>query len=234
MSHSSPRVAFRHKLLAYTSASAAALVTTQAAKAQSILNITAGDFGSGSISLSTYAKSASFTVDGTHVFLNWQHLNSPGSQAVHVSGSGAAGLRFMAASRSGSSSFQTVQNLAKGAAIDGANDNVGQLAWARTGRFFPGANATKTGYVGFQKGAYRGWFGVKLHANGSGRIDSVAFYDKNGDGIYGAVTTAASLNVGDVGTRSIPEPANVAAGIGLLALGAAGLREHRRRKQTAA
>lgn len=107
-----------------------------------------------------------------------------------------------------------------------------------TGSFRPnGNNATKTGYLGFRYGAshtYYGWLRVKVINDGSNFPMEVTLADKNGDGIYGAFGLASdNIKAGEI--ASVPEPSIAGiSGLGLLALGAVGVRELRRRQSKAA
>lgn len=146
-----------------------------------------------------------------------------------------------------------VQNLGFGATIAGASHfGTGLLARKSafftaagghytSGLFLPGSTfygqiqAAKTGYVGFKTGSYYGWLRVKVvDAKNSLLPAEVTLADKNGDGIYGAIGLASDhIKAGEV--APVPEPSLAAlGGLGLLALGAAGLRELRRRRQQAA
>jgi len=61
----------------------------------------------------------------------------------------------------------------------------------------------------------------------------VTLVDTNTPGIYGAFALAGDgITAGEV--SAIPEPSSVASGLGLLALGAVGVREMRRRRKVAA
>lgn len=108
-------------------------------------------------------------------------------------------------------------------------------------------NAGATGYVGFRRASfvstsdsghpgshyYYGWLRVKVTADGNGRLNGIMFV-ADANGVFGAYNSAkdGAINVGDV--AAIPEPSSAVAGLGLLALGAAGVREFRRRRQAAA
>ncbi len=93
------------------------------------------------------------------------------------------------------------------------------------------------GYLGFRVRKsvghyYFGWMKVVASGNGDGRPVSLALV-ANGSGVYGAYnsTLDGPVNVGQF--TAIPEPSGVAAGLALFALGAVGVREHRRRKRAA-
>lgn len=100
------------------------------------------------------------------------------------------------------------------------------------GNFFPtGANAQKSGYIGFetrQHGDY-GWLKIQVTNDGGGKPSTISFVVAS-DGLYGQIGDSSTITNGS----AIPEPANVASGLGLLALGAAGVREMRRRRTVAA
>lgn len=94
---------------------------------------------------------------------------------------------------------------------------------------------TRSGYVAFQTGSYYGWLKIKVDSDSNGAPSHISLVD-NGDGIYGAYdkisdTLADNFTVGAI---AAPEPSLAAiGGLGLLAFGAAGVRELRRRKAAA-
>jgi hypothetical protein len=108
------------------------------------------------------------------------------------------------------------------------------------GDFAPaGPDATATGYVAFKTNlrsqTYYGWLHVKVSNNASGVPAEVSLISKNGDpGVFGAFSLASdNLTAGETALAA-PEPSVAAIdGLGLLALGAAGVRELRRRKAAA-
>ena len=111
----------------------------------------------------------------------------------------------------------------------------------RAGGFAPvGPNAHVSGYIGLRANGYDGWLKVKVTNNAEGVPTSLEFV-KASDGLYGEVgdSNAASYAfygvIGDSLTTpsAIPEPASVPGGLSLLALGAAGVREMRRRRKLA-
>jgi hypothetical protein len=118
-----------------------------------------------------------------------------------------------------------------------------------TGHFRPATNAglvvpnaTRTGYLGFrigQVGEYGvvgpfqyGWLHIRVGADGDGRPKTISLV-ADGNNYVGAYAGVGQGIVAGSFT-AIPEPASVATGLALFALGAAGVREHRRRKQAAA
>lgn len=113
--------------------------------------------------------------------------------------------------------------------------------YAEFGQFMPqGANAAVSGYVGFRavnhlgtgSKTYYGWLHVKVANDGSGFPYEVALMDQNGNGVYGAFGLASDhIKAGEV--APIPEPSvEMLGGLGLLALGAEGVREMRRRRKS--
>ena len=107
------------------------------------------------------------------------------------------------------------------------------------GKFLPPDNGVGavTGYVGFkvQQNAhtYYGWLRIQVEDDGNSLPDKISFLAKSGDpGIYGAYGLANSgITAGEI--SSVPEPSIAAlGGLSLLALGARGVREMRRRKNS--
>jgi hypothetical protein len=102
------------------------------------------------------------------------------------------------------------------------------------GSFVPsGPNATATGYVGFKSNwrghTYFGWLRIKVTDSATGYPDAITLIDKNGDGIFGAFGLSSdSIKAGQT-ALAVPEPS--IGGLCLLALGAAGVRELRRRRK---
>jgi len=93
----------------------------------------------------------------------------------------------------------------------------------------------QSGYIAFQTGSYYGWLKVKVGLDSNGVPDQISLVD-NGDGIIGAFdkTSEVSADGFNVGVTEAPEPSIAAiGGLGLLAFGAAGVREWRRRKAAA-
>lgn len=226
------RAAFRGKLLAYTSVSAAALAIASKAEAQPVNTITLGSFSGGSLSGGSFGSpgtSGSFMVNGQPISLQLTATGAPHSYGVWSATVVGGGAMFDLGAGGNPA------NLAYGAAMGnfGANNLLGRETFAYrldlvAGNFINTQNGGfKTGYLAFKVGSYQGWVGISM-GRGNRYINSVNFYDKNGDGIYGAFSTR------DITVGYVPEPSTVALGLGLLALGAAGVREHRRRKQVAA
>lgn len=106
---------------------------------------------------------------------------------------------------------------------------------SKQNQFLPVADGKATGYVGFEQKksghTYYGWLRVSVTADANDKPDSVSLVAKAGDpGIYGAYGLASDdITAGQI--AAVPEPSlAVLGGLGLLALGAAGVREMRRRK----
>jgi hypothetical protein len=103
------------------------------------------------------------------------------------------------------------------------------------GAFQPG---NQTGYIGFRHAAnnlsYNGWLRVGVTFDQSGIPTAISLLAKEGEpDVYGAWSTG-EIHGGEIAASAVPEPAQVATGLGLLALGAAGVREFRRRRKEAA
>jgi len=103
---------------------------------------------------------------------------------------------------------------------------------------FGGVNGnfiSRSGYIAFQSGSYYGWLKVKVGLDSNGVPDKISLVD-NGDGIVGAFDKSSDVSADgfNVGITAVPEPSVATiGGLGLLALGAAGVREWRRRKAAA-
>ncbi|HWA85909.1 MAG TPA: hypothetical protein VG710_06785 [Opitutus sp.] len=163
--------------------------------------------------------------------------------------------------RSGSNTTRSVANLARHATVSKANFRNGgsnrifgthfstfsgypRLGGQHaTGKFIAPANGHVTGYLGFKIGGanyYYGWLRVQVGADANGRPQSLTLEPVNGpDSPIGAYILSSDPNAslfgaGDYNASAIPEPANVAAGLALFALGAVGVRELRKRRQAAA
>ncbi len=109
------------------------------------------------------------------------------------------------------------------------------------GNFQPtaaGAGGRASGYIGFRvqvTGGYNyGWLHVQVGKDANGRPAFIGITPgPNTGGIAGAYNSALNGAM-TAGATAIPEPASVATGLALFALGAVGVREHRRRKLAAA
>lgn len=133
----------------------------------------------------------------------------------------------------------SVNRLSKGAAFSGLKFyNTHQVLASRPTGNAPirGLFASNSGYIAFKDGSYYGWLKVRVGKNTGGAPDAISFLT-NGNGDFGALdkTSNSGADGFTVGTVApVPEPsAFTIAGLGLLALGAQGLRELRRRRQTA-
>jgi len=250
------RQSFEPRLRAYSTLSAAALATAGAAAVSTasgqIVNFDSAFFG---------GTFPTVTVPGGPGYAtNRFGINPPGFtgspivlQAVHFSfASGSFHVSYrsavLKASRgsialigSGSFSRPKAKKFNRGDPINGApfwSPVGGLVAKHSSGNFLTGNFQTNVpGYAGFRlsKNAhyYYGW--LRVDVNGSGTPNSLQLVDTGTPGIAGAFNTSPSGAITAGQTASaIPEPANVAAGLGLLALGAAGVREMRRRRTVAA
>lgn len=130
---------------------------------------------------------------------------------------------------------QSPINLALGDPFNGfgANNQLGTLIRTSAGGIGDG-NFTygAPGYLGFRANVGTqtvvGWLRIGIGLSGLSGLTPVSFnVIADSDGIVGAFAPLAEgINAGDVATP-IPEPAAAAFGLGLLALGAAGLRRRR-------
>jgi len=177
----------------------------------------------------------------TFALVNW---NFPASGSIAAVKSGYARLGYgtghptqFAMSGTGPYATPLAKKFAFGAALEG-NDFAGNAVAGHNGsqifgHIVPtGANATATGYVGFKKVAaghtYYGWLRMQLTNDAAGLIHKIDFLQDAGS--YGAYALKGDgLTIG-----AVPEPSVAAlTGLGLLALGAAGVREMRRRQAAA-
>lgn len=138
-------------------------------------------------------------------------------------------------------SGNVLRTYAKGVAIAGGHGGYSALALRTFAQNSSGGGLTygqrngpaiatgRNAYIGFSfihGQHYYGWLRVRLDVDENGRAISFGFVPV--DGIVGAYALAGvNLAAGD--TAPVPEPANIALGLGLMALGAVGVREHRRR-----
>lgn len=144
--------------------------------------------------------------------------------------------------------FTLALNLAEGDPLDGRQFAIedGLLARkkddAHSGQFFPpGSGAAKTGYVGIRfslNGTINyGWLRMRVNNSQFGYPSQVYMLPKAGSiTIFGAFDSKANIEADGfkVGSVAVPEPSVATlTGLGLLAMGAAGLREMRRRKAAA-
>ncbi len=92
-----------------------------------------------------------------------------------------------------------------------------------------------TGYLAFKAKqnalTYYGWMRVKVTQDGNRNPNSISFVE-NGSGYFGAYmsTNDPNFSTFKAGVVAVPEPTTV--GLGLLALGALGVRELRRRRSS--
>lgn len=249
----SGRSRFNTKLSAYSAAAGAALLAAPAAHA-TIQNITEFSLNGGSSYSATPPSVAGFSTAnflaataGLIVGLKSGFINVNTQQGrsfaytVHMEVGGAVVGHI-----AGAGDF--ISNLALGVQIPGKNfagENINlalrssfpSLGANSNGHFLPhGANAHDTGYVGFktiQRGhTYYGWVRVEVSNNANGNPDAVKLVAKNGDpGVYGAFGLAGDgITAGEI--AAVPEPSTLAiGGLALLALGARGVKEMRRRRQ---
>lgn len=125
-----------------------------------------------------------------------------------------------------------------------ANAAFASIGGNDAGNFLPAANGAVTGYIALKNDVLGtddvyGWLRVQVRANANGYPVSIKLVESQANpGVFGAYNTKSSIAADDfkIGTvNPIPEPSVVAlSGLGLLALGAAGVREMRRRRSAAA
>ena len=237
---------FNSKLLAYSATAGAALLLAPAAHAQTF-NLTLFQENHGGFTSSPPAPSGgrfSFWAATSalsrvfHGYVFGRHSSNAHYFGIHFAGfygdklgqSGGNGfLDFKFASHAviahGAPSFGTHGG------IIALRTSVAYLPGQNLGFFLPaGAGAHKSGYIGFKtvNNDY-GWLKIQVTNDGSGKPSTISFVEAS-DGLYGQIGDSSTITNGS----AIPEPANVASGLGLLALGAAGVREMRRRRTVAA
>jgi len=230
---------FNRKLLGYSATAGAALLLAPSSEAQSGNSIVSFQLNSGgfSASPSTLGIGANnFTVatgGGAHF---------GGDIIVHTRFGGAdAAVYFRSAGQGamaqhgGSSSVDRLVADSHVAAKTAFGGDV-NIAHRSTGGannfpFAPAAGAGQhaTGYIGFKTaGNQYGWLKIQVMNNGRG-VPTIVNFEQGTDGLYGQIGDSTVVTDG---VSAIPEPASVASGLGLLALGAAGVREMRRRRAT--
>jgi hypothetical protein len=208
------------RLVAYSATATAAILIVPAAKA-TIQNITIADVSSngvagaipvltsGTLSFGAGPLNASFTgFLGNYAELVGNFAINGGGHVIHFAGNNNTQIEGLNFPNGGRHAFYTT---------------VGPV------------NGAITGYVGFktQKNAqtYYGWLRVQENFGTNGAPTTLKLID-NGNGIFGAYgTTSDNVWVGQI--VATPEPSVAAlGGLALLACGAAGVREMRRRRQT--
>lgn len=242
----SPRSeAFNHRLHGYSTIGAAALATavvagSNAANAQTITNVTAGTLG-GTLPMATPGHMATFTINGNQFVFDVRSYNHQWSA---YSASHSGGAQIEAAGRILNPG--AAHGFAKSATIGPGHFNSvgspGRLASSHSGgasgMIAPvGGNGQATGYVGIRlfnnATHYYGWLRVKVTNDGRGYLHSISLL-ADGNGVAGAFAAVpnSSILAGQEAT-AVPEPAMVAGGLALFALGAVGVRELRRRRSVA-
>jgi hypothetical protein len=247
------------RLRAYSSASVAALATTavalgaaatasgQIVNITSVSGVTAETWtGNGS---GTHAGVFSFDVGGNAAKFGFQigyfASNHTGVARLQVA-SNLASIRHLNLATVGGASQYALTKFGLDAVIAAPFYNGGYFMTAlktqggagtfARGQFHAAIGAPATGYVGFRmkNGTHAsydyGWLRLKVTVGSNGRADSISVIPLADTGIYGAYQTGG-INAGQ--TAAVPEPTNLT-GLALLALGAVGVREARRRRKQAA
>jgi hypothetical protein len=232
---------FNSKLAAYSATATAALLAAPAADAQGTIHNITGS--TASYNLATGINNF-FAINAGPFHGSFSGRIEGGSNLNFNTATGVVGIKgsakgFIAKTHVGA--YSDVINFGAGEHIAGNFGNAAVLATAgsgggRGGAFAPGINGAKTGYVGFKAGShgsYYGWLRVKVSGNNNGVADQVSLLAVNG--IIGAYDNVSDPNFSSFKAGSIvptPEPATAAlGGLGLLALGAQGVRELRRRRK---
>jgi hypothetical protein len=227
---------FSIRLSAYSAAAVAALSAVPAAEAD-VQYITAADVSATSISFPVSHSQGGppvqldFTAGPFHGALYGLNVSFHGP--FSASTGGAAGIIGKIAH----ASFFASQ-LAPGAAFAGRAFTGGPIGSKHFmvidnfGGHFAGTH--KSGYVAFKTGSYYGWLKVKVGFDAAhGWADQLSLVS-NGNGVFGAFDKISSTAADNftVGTAATPEPSTLAlGGLALLAMGAEGVREQRRRKK---
>jgi len=234
---------FNQKLLGYSATAGAALLLAPASHAQTLnieyfnvfpfapggpptFTVTSASFNLGVRERRFGAWSAGHSPIFTALFLQSNNPVTGGNLRFHVDGSGVE-ERSHAALLLGNNSRIAGAGLLGSLVTVAGYFRPGHAAY---GNFLPiGPNAHASGYIGFKIATNEyGWLRIKVTNDAYGAPITVAVVAAQ-DGLLG--------QVGDSSLRTpsaIPEPADVASGLGLLALGAAGVRELRRRRAVAA
>jgi hypothetical protein len=220
-------VALGPRLAAYSTTALAALALAPAAHA-TVIDIT--DFSVNSGSATTTPPS--LTLVGSHATLHFQAgANGPFSRAFVMSKH--HGIAFAGITGGVATSFGEVKLLHTNSVL-----NV-QVFYSPTHHGHGSHHAVfttdgpKTGYIGLKTQAnghtYYGWLRVKV----TDESNSVALVPSaDNSSVFGAYDISTDPNIGNftAGEVAVPEPGEAAVGLGLLAFGAAGVREMRRRR----
>jgi len=231
------------KWTAYSATAGAAMLSAASVDA-AVTNIT--NFTVSGTSTTSVSLTVSNSTNGLHFTAGPAHLYFTAENSFSRGGAQLAGdaNNLIAASYNGH--FFTALKLTLGDALAGrtvftnfaALGNKGSFLGS-AGAFVPsGPNAAVTGYVEFKAingtKAYLGWLRVREENSAGGFPFRVSLVGKAGNPtIFGAYDLASSAAADNffAGTVAVPEPSVTAlSGLGLLALGAAGVREMRRRK----
>jgi hypothetical protein len=240
--------AFNTQLAAYSATAVASLVALPAAQA-TIQNITSFTFGGSSttnVSVNfqnafkfdpLVAGPAQFSIGGT----NFKLRNTSSGAAHFIHGAfphNATGemLKLALGAPLTGRTFHTTGRFAfvRKTTQDGFPQTNKVGSWAT---FAP--NGHETGYAEFKAvngtKVYYGWVRARVQNSGNGLPDQVSLVSKSGTpSVFGAYDLAGNVasdgfTAGTI--ASVPEPSDQAlTGLGLLALGAAGVRELRRRR----
>mgnify|MGYP001549996691 CR=1 FL=1 len=198
-------------------------------------------------SLYFWGRQSAHSTHGSHVY----KFNGIGI------GAKVGGQDYVAAGEivSGAYSFHPLTKISDGAPVAGLNFFQGgnggpnmPYAFSATahtstahatplgGNFKPaGSHTPAVGYIGFKQvngtHTYYGWLRISVSETSQNQPLSISLVD-NGDGIYGAFGLRTDgIKAGETASP-VPEPSVAAiGGLGLLALGAAGVRELRRRRK---
>lgn len=250
--------ALANRLAAYSASAAAALALAPGAEAQ-VTNLTSFTVAQGS-STSTVAPSLSIPSNGAtsllfdipaahglvfHAGLKGSRTNNVGSGNSTHGGlasfvDGGAGTN--PGNVQAASSKLTLGAKIKGLPFDPPAGSAllamvrksvvnGSPGASTSGSFVPAKGKANTGYLGFKAKedghTYYGWLRVRVNGDSNGAPDQVSLVSING--IFGAYAPDADSII--AGELAVPEPSATAlTGLGLLAVGAAGVREMRRRK----
>lgn len=253
MEKKSRQSTFAGKLAAYSATAGAALLSASGAQA-AVTNITSADFTFTGGNTNTLPPAISLPGGANESFLaaffplKFTAVQGAATYATLASGvvvRNAAGFSVEGSGNHNLFNLNANASIKGGQFIPGGRAFLHGASVGTSGAFLPArvSGATANGYVGL-KGShsghlYYGWLRLKVTNNSNGIPIQMSLIAADGHpDIYGAFDRADQVD-GDMfktgSVAAVPEPSITAlGGLGLLALGAAGVREMRRRRSVKA